>query len=133
MNLGFVVLYVHDMERAKAFYTKTLGLTMVEEVSGPAFLALRPAGGSMLALQDIAAARFPPAWEKQPGSMELSFEVDDVDGTWQRWKEEGVELVADPMDLPFGRYFMARDPEGHYLSVYRFTQRTATPPPSDAE
>ena len=68
--------------------------------------------------------------EKQPGSVELSFAVDDVDGTWKRWKEKGVEMVTDPMDLPFGRYFMAKDPEGHYLSAYRFSQKLATPPES---
>jgi predicted enzyme related to lactoylglutathione lyase len=122
MNLGFVVLYVRDLDKAKAFYTDVLGMTVVEAVSGPTFVTLRPAGGSLLGLQDKTASRLPPGREDQPGTMELSFEVDDVDGTWTRWKEQGVELVTDPIDLPFGRYFLARDPEGHYLSAYRFTQ-----------
>lgn len=121
MDLGFVILYVRDMEKVKAFYTETLGLTVVEEVSSPNFVTLRPAGGSLIALQDKAAARFPPKDEEQAGSVELSFAVDDVDGTWRHWKDLGVEMVSEPMDLPFGRYFMARDPEGHYLSVYRFS------------
>lgn len=122
MNLGFVILYIRDMDKAKAFYTETLGLPVVEELSGPAFVALRPSGGSLLALQDATAARLPPKNETQPGSVELSFAVDDVDATWQHWKEKGVEIVTDPTDMPFGRYFMARDPEGHYLSAYRFAQ-----------
>jgi len=54
--------------------------------------------------------------------VELSFEVDDVDATWRRWKASGVELLSEPMDLPFGRYFIAKDPEGHYVSVYRFAR-----------
>jgi len=37
-----------------------LGMTVVPEISGPSFIALRPAGGSMVALQDKSAARFPP-------------------------------------------------------------------------
>ncbi len=130
MNLGFVILYVQDMDKVKAFYTDLLGLTVVEAVSGPNFVTLRADGGSFLALQNKAAALFPPGQEKQAGSMELSFEADDVDGTWKRWKEKGVELVSEPMDLPFGRYFLAKDPEGHYLSVYRFVQQTATAPES---
>jgi predicted enzyme related to lactoylglutathione lyase len=133
MNLGFVILYVRDMEKVKAFYTDVLGLSVVEAVSSPTFVTLRSAGGSLLALQDKTAARFPPGQEEQPGSVELSFEVDDVDGTWKRWKEAGVELVSDPMDLPFGRYFMAQDPEGHYLSAYRFTQQAAIPPESASQ
>jgi predicted enzyme related to lactoylglutathione lyase len=127
MNLGFVVLYVDDMEKVKAFYTELLGMTVLEQVSGPNFLALRPDGGSLVALQNKAVARFPPAQETQSGSVELSFEVADVDGAWQHWKDQGVEIVSDPVDLPFGRYFMAKDPEGHYLSVYRFAQQPAIP------
>ena len=119
MNLGFVVLYVHDMAKVQAFYTEILGLSVVEAVSGPNFVTLRPTGGSLLALQDKAASRLPPGQDEHPGSVELSFEVDDIDGTWQRWKEQGVELVTDPMDLPFGRYFLAKDPEGHYHSGAR--------------
>lgn len=128
MNLGFVILYVNDMVKSKAFYTDILGLTVVEAISSPTFVTLRSAGGSLLALQDNATARFPPKDETQPGSVEISFEVDDVDGTWKHWKDKGVEMVSDPMDLPFGRYFMAKDPEGHYLSVYRFARKAVTPP-----
>jgi predicted enzyme related to lactoylglutathione lyase len=126
MNLGFVILYVRDMDKVKAFYTGLLGMTVVEAVSGPTFVTLRPNSGSLVALQDKLAARFPPKDEEQSGSVELSFEVEDVDGTWKRWKDNGVEMVSEPMDLPFGRYFLAKDPEGHYLSVYRFAQQAAT-------
>ena len=128
MNLGFVVLYVRDIEKVKAFYTDILGLTMVEAVSSPTFVTLRSDGGSLLALQDKAAAVMPPAREDQPGNVELSFEVDDVDETWRRWKAQGATVVADPVDLPFGRYFLAQDPEGHWLSAYRFAQQSAISP-----
>ena len=130
MKLDFVILYMRDMEQAKTFYTEALGLTVVEEVSGPNFVTLRADGGCLLALQDATASRLPPGRETQPGSVEVSFEVDDVDGTWRRWQDKGVEMVTDPMDLPFGRYFMAKDPEGHYLSAYRFTPQAAPPPAS---
>ncbi len=131
MNLGFVVVYVQDMAKARAFYIDVLGLTIVEAVSSPTFVTLRPAGGSLIALQDKTASLFPPGQETQPGGVELSFEVDDVDGTWQRWQEQGVELVAEPVDLSFGRYCMAKDPDGHYLSAYCFN-RPAAGPPGDA-
>ncbi|MEP7285390.1 MAG: VOC family protein [Chloroflexota bacterium] len=121
MNLNFVILYVRDLDKAKTFYTKVLGLTVVEAHSGPTFVTLRSAGDAMIGLQDNATAQFPPKHEEHPGSVEVSFAVDDVDATWKHWKENDVELVTDPMDLPFGRYFMAKDPDGHYLSAYRFT------------
>jgi predicted enzyme related to lactoylglutathione lyase len=120
MNLGFVVLYVQDMEKVQAFYIETLGLTVVESVSSPTFVTRRSDGGSLLALQGKAAAVMPPAREDQPGSVELSFEVDDVDETWRRWKDQGVTIASDPVDLSFGRYFLAQDPEGRWISAYRF-------------
>jgi predicted enzyme related to lactoylglutathione lyase len=128
MNLGFVVLYVQDVKQVEAFYVGVLGLTVVEEVSSPTFVTLRADGGSLLALQDKTAALMPPAREDQPGSVELSFEVDDVDETWKGWKERGATVVTDPVDLPFGRYFLAQDPEGHWLSAYHFAQRPTVSP-----
>jgi predicted enzyme related to lactoylglutathione lyase len=65
----------------------------------------------------------PPKDETQPGSVELSFAVEDVDATYKQWKEKGVEMISEPTDLPFGRYFLAKDPEGHYLSAYKFANR----------
>ena len=121
MNLGYVILYVGDLEKARTFYADTLGLTVVDAHSGPNFVTLRSAGGAMIGLQDKAAGQFPPK-DEHPGAMELSFEADDVDNVWRQWKAAGVEIVAEPMDMPFGRYFMAKDPEGFYLSVYRFKQ-----------
>jgi predicted enzyme related to lactoylglutathione lyase len=128
VNLGFVILYVRDVAAAQAFYTDALGLTVVPEESGPHFVTLRGEGGSLLALQDTATAQFPPKDEAGNGGVELSFAADDVDATWQRWRQQGVTLVTEPMDLPFGRYFMARDPEGYYLSVYRLAPQPATTP-----
>jgi predicted enzyme related to lactoylglutathione lyase len=122
MNLGFVVLYVQDRKKVKAFYTYVLGLTVVEEVSSPTFVTLRSDSGSLLALQGKAAAVMAPTREDQPGAVELSFEVDDVDGEWARWKEQGVAIVADPVDLSFGRYFLAQDPEGRWISACQFAQ-----------
>lgn len=123
MNLGFVILYVDDTEKSKAFYTNILGMAVLEEISGPNFVTLRPDGGSLIGLQDKKTAQFAPKDEAHAGSMELSFEANDVDGMWDQWKAQGVEILSDPVDLPFGRYFLAKDPDGHYLSVYRFAQR----------
>jgi predicted enzyme related to lactoylglutathione lyase len=119
VNLGFVILYVSDMAASKAFYTDVVGLTVVEEVSSPNFVTLRGEGGSLLSLQNKATAQFPPKDESSNGGVELSFAAEDVDDAWRRWQARGVTLVTEPLDLPFGRYFMARDPEGYYLSVYR--------------
>jgi hypothetical protein len=45
-----------------------------------------------------------------------------LDAIWRAWKANGVEMVSEPSDKPFGREFLAKDPDGHYLSVYRLRQ-----------
>jgi len=122
MNLNYVIVYARDLNQMKAFYTDVLGLTALDAVSSPTFVTLRGEGGALVGLQDKAAARVAAGQEEHAGNVELSFEVADVDATWQRWQAKGVELVAEPVDLPFGRYCLAKDPEGHYLSAYRFAR-----------
>ncbi|MBZ0283191.1 MAG: VOC family protein [Anaerolineae bacterium] len=125
MNLNYIILYVRDMDKSKTFYTESLGMTVLESLSSPTFTTLRPANGALIGLQDKAASQLPPRNEEHAGTVELSFEIEDIDELWQQWKEKGVELVTEPIDLPFGRYFMAKDPDGHYLSAYRFAKPTS--------
>jgi len=122
MNLNYVILYVRDLGKSTAFYTETLGMKVINAHSGPTFVTVSPADGAWIGLQDKVSSKLPPQYEERPGTVEVSFAVDDVDGIWKQWKEKGVEMITVPIDLPFGRYFMAKDPDGHYLSAYRFNQ-----------
>jgi predicted enzyme related to lactoylglutathione lyase len=120
-GLGIVILFAHDIDRSKAFYTETVGLPVIVEISGPGFVALQPAQGSTLALQDAATA--PAELVGTPGGVEIGLEVQDVDAVWRDWSAKGVQIVEEPHDQPFGRTFRARDPEGHLLNVYRLARR----------
>lgn len=120
-SLGIVSLYVRDLGRARAFYTETLGLPEVPELSGPTFVALRPAGGALIAVQDMTTV--PPELAGAPGGFELGLEVDNVDAVWRDWTAKGVRILEEPVDRPFGRTFLAQDPEGHLLNVYRLADR----------
>ena len=120
-GLGIVNLFVRDLERAKIFYTETLGLPVIAELSGPAFVALRPAHGSPITLQD--AATVPPELAGTPGGVEIGLEVEDVDAVWRDWSAKGVRVLEEPHDQPFGRAFRATDPEGFLLNVYRLAGR----------
>ncbi len=120
MNLGIVTLYVNDIAREKSFYKEVIGLPVDEENLGPAFTMLQLSSGPLFALQSIAV--LPPGQAHPAGSFEIGFEVDDVDATYAVWKAKGVEMVSAPTDKPFGREFLAKDPEGHYLSVYRLRE-----------
>ncbi len=115
MKMGIVILHVQDIERSRRFYTEVVGLPVDEQQSDANFTMLAT-DGSLLALQ--AASSLPEGQDGQAGGVEVGLELDGVDATYKRWKKAGVELLGEPETRPFGRYFLARDPDGHYLSVY---------------
>ncbi len=116
MNLGITVLYVRDVEKAKAFYTDVVGLPVDVEQSGPQFVMFRTDNGSLLALEDIAISEADKS--SKAGSAEIGFQMGGVDDIWKRWKAKGVQMVTEPATKPFGRTFTAKDPEGHFVTIY---------------
>lgn len=85
------VLVASDLERAKKFYTESLGLSLVP---GPEGIVMFEAGkGTRIAI-----------YEKEGGSKAihtvLGFAVTDLDGLLSELKEKGVQ--QDMNDLPEG-------------------------------
>jgi catechol-2,3-dioxygenase len=117
LSLGIVMLYVYDMEKSKHFYTEIVGLPVVPELSDVNFIALSPATGSLIALEN--ANLLPVGQAKPAGSFELGFAVDDVDQVYEQWVAAAVAMISGPEEMPFGRAFLAKDPDGHYITVYR--------------
>jgi predicted enzyme related to lactoylglutathione lyase len=120
MNHGFgmLSLYVQDVEKSKAFYTEFLGMKLLPAFSSPTFVFLQPSDGTAIALQDVAL--LPAGVPAQPGGFELNLEVEDLDAAFQEWKAKGIEVLSEVTDMGAGRFFRAKDPEGHVLSVYQF-------------
>ncbi|HYM02579.1 MAG TPA: VOC family protein [Stellaceae bacterium] len=41
-----------------------------------------------------------------------------VDATHREWAKRGLTILQPPIDLDFGRTFLARDPDGNRLRVF---------------
>jgi predicted enzyme related to lactoylglutathione lyase len=115
-TLAITILYVQDVEQERRFYHEALGFPNDEAQSSPNFVMLKTAGPAWLALQDVSTS---PDKAVPAGSAVIGLLVDDVDRVWREWQAKGVNLLTQPQDLPFGRNFDARDPEGHYLNVFK--------------
>lgn len=118
-RLDLAMILVQDMPRAKAFYTELLGYEVVKEFSAPDenFLFLHTkAGGPNLALQDASVETYGIAGEH--GSVALGFAVEDADSLYKEWKEKGVEIQGEVIDIGAGRMFMVKDPGGNYVQIY---------------
>jgi catechol 2,3-dioxygenase-like lactoylglutathione lyase family enzyme len=122
MNMGIVILYVNDVQKAKKFYNEVIGLPVVEEQSGPEFVTLQPGNGSLLALEDIKVSSVGQFAGQR--TAEIGFVVDDADAVWRLWKDRGVEMVTELEDKPFGRTFTAKDPDGYFLTPYQPSRRS---------
>jgi predicted enzyme related to lactoylglutathione lyase len=116
MKLGIIILYVQNVTASSEFYTN-LGLSVVPEMSDPHFIALRSEEGSFLGLEDVSLGS--AGRERRSGGFELGFEVEDLAATRAAWQANGVTMVTEIEAMPGGHAFLASDPDGHYLSVYK--------------
>jgi predicted enzyme related to lactoylglutathione lyase len=111
-QMAWLGLVVKDIPAATEFYTQKLGLTRDEKESKLNFYSqFVTQGGAVLGLIN----GFEQAGINQP--FDTAFMVADADAVYAQWRETGVEMVSEPHDMPFGRTFLFRTPDGHILRV----------------
>jgi lactoylglutathione lyase len=120
-RIDVVVLFVADLERAKAFYRDTLGLaTKFEDDVSAGFdldntllLLLTIAGAQeLLSAENVAAQRPTGA-----SSQHVAF-VEDVDALYAHLVSKGVEFVTEPIDREWGlRTAHFKDPDGNIWEI----------------
>ena len=125
MKMGYVTLYVEDIPAAIAFYGKIFGLTLrFKHESGE--YAEMETGNTVLAFahHDLASSLVPEGYQQAnisstPLGMQVGFEVEDVNGLYDRAVEAGAKPVAEPEDKPWGfKSAMVLDPNGHLVELY---------------
>ena len=82
-----VVLYVHDMDRAVAFYRDAIGLTLTAKAPGWSMLAC---GDAFIGLHHI----YRGVEESTVPHAGLNLQVDDLDAAIARATAGGAKLVA---------------------------------------
>jgi predicted enzyme related to lactoylglutathione lyase len=104
---------VRDQERAKRFWTTTMGCEIAQDETygDERWLEVRLPDGVLLVLErsdgpDAAVAAGQP-------NTPVFLACDDVDATWQELVARGVAFVQEPIDMPFGRWAMLEDTEGN--------------------
>ena len=116
-KFSIVMLVCSDLKGSRDFYRDVLQLPVLQDLpKRPVRFSL--ADGAVLSLHrksDVLAVR--------PGSLQLGFVVDDVDGFVRRCVERGVPLFQDPYDEPFGRIAIIGDPDGYPIQVATLVKR----------
>jgi catechol 2,3-dioxygenase-like lactoylglutathione lyase family enzyme len=120
-NFNFIMLYVADAERSADFYANILGRKPVQYSQGYSMFVLDH--GLKLGLWQRGT--IDPAAEAPAGSGELGFEEASdaaVDERFAEWTGQGTVVAQKPTRMDFGYTFVALDPDGNRLRVYKLAQ-----------
>lgn len=120
LKLGYIILYVEDLEKTKQFYGELLGLnlknefgTYIEYDTGSTILSMNTRENGR-ELTDLPI----PAGFREEQTMELGFVTEDVEGTIEKARKAGVRILLEPVKKPWGQTVAyMEDPDGHYIEI----------------
>ena len=111
-EVGVVLLGVQSVTHSLDFYRDKLGLKVLRQIPGFAFL---DGGKVTLCLSEPAAK----ARGQAPGAGEIVFSVEDVTGAYQALREKGVQFTHEPRSVAPGTWVANfDDPDGNHLSIF---------------
>jgi predicted enzyme related to lactoylglutathione lyase len=117
---GFISVAVSDVQRSAAFYEKYLGAIRDTFDFGPSAVAF--VGWPAFAVSSVR----PP--NPDATSIQLWWRAGDAQALYGRATADGVPILQEPFDGPFGRTFAMADPDGYRVTVYEKDQPLFWPP-----
>jgi catechol 2,3-dioxygenase-like lactoylglutathione lyase family enzyme len=127
LTLSTCFVIVHDPDEALSFYRDTLGLEVRNDVAneGSRWITVgapsQPGVSIVLTnyLNGSPADRDSVAALVAKGALNgVHFRTDDVDGSFEKMRAAGAEIVQEPTDQFWGtRDFAVRDPSGNLVRI----------------
>jgi lactoylglutathione lyase len=123
-QLGWVILYVPDVEEALSFYERAFGLTRTF-VDATASFGQLDTGATALAFatEERASAELPGGFQQAratdpPFNVELCLVFEDVDAAFRHAVASGCTPLAEPERKPHGQTTsFVRDPFGNLVAI----------------
>jgi lactoylglutathione lyase len=115
-HLGYVIVYVSNLEASVAFYRDVIGLGLKFIDAG---FAEFDSGEARVGLYERRRAAWLTGEEVSPGpAAEVAFLVDDLDEEARRLRRLGVTALSGPADRPWGhRTLHLADPDGFIVEL----------------
>lgn len=110
-----------DVAASRAFYSSTLDLTVNADLGWFVGMERRSDGVVTfeLSLCDASHDSLPPSIRAPATGLVLAFETSGVDAVCAAWREQGVDILLDPVSEPWGqRHFYAAAPDGVAIDVF---------------
>jgi catechol 2,3-dioxygenase-like lactoylglutathione lyase family enzyme len=99
MKLNYIIEFVADMDRAVRFYRDALGLS----------LKFQSPGWSEFSTGETSLSLHPPSEKNPAGSIELGFNVTDLEKFHQQMTAKGVQFSWPQAKQDFGGSCLASD------------------------
>jgi catechol 2,3-dioxygenase-like lactoylglutathione lyase family enzyme len=122
MQLESFAIVVDEYDPAIRFFVDTLGFELVEDSPSTTndgrpkrWVVVRPPGAqtSILLAQADGDRQRAVVGDQFAGRVGLFLRVDDFEATYARLVADGVELVSEPRDEPYGRVCVFVDVAGN--------------------
>jgi predicted enzyme related to lactoylglutathione lyase len=118
-KVAFTMYPVLDINRAKSFYEKNLGLTPSKISSNGSWIEYDLPGGGCFAITTLAEGVKPSA--SSGGS--IAFEVEDLDALVKQLKTNDVKFKLDIFTSPVCRMAVIVDSEGNAVSLHQLKNK----------
>jgi catechol 2,3-dioxygenase-like lactoylglutathione lyase family enzyme len=120
-------VYVHDPDLALAFYRDGLGLELRNDVAREGFRWIT-VGSPAQPSVDVVLSNYvsgSPADSEAVAALvakgalnAVHFQTDELDAAFEKLRAQGVEIVQEPADQPWGtRDCAVRDPSGNLVRI----------------
>ncbi|MCT8997207.1 VOC family protein [Chelativorans intermedius] len=116
----YPVILTGDVAATAAFYRHHLRFEAVFESNW--YIHLRSGEDEQvnLAILDGEHATIPPSGRGRTSGLILNFEVEDVDGEYERARAAGLPILQELRDEEFGqRHFITADPNGVLIDIIK--------------
>jgi len=116
----YPVIMTDDVAGTAAFYCDHFGFEARFESGWYVHLQSGEDEGVNLAILDGSHETIPPVARGRASGLILNFEVEDVDGEYERARVSGLPILLELRDEAFGqRHFITRDPNGVLIDVIK--------------
>jgi uncharacterized protein len=136
-TVNFNILNTRDLEGAKAFYRAVFGWGLLDLGGGGRMWTLDVYGdhleertpglrkgmaemGAPAGFEDVVAGLNVIADPDTPPHWGVTFAVDDADATAKKAEDLGGQVIVPPIDAPWVRMTVLRDPQGAVFTANKF-------------
>ena len=116
-NIAFVGIPVTDINRARAFYERALGLKPSADFSEGVWIEYEIGDGT------LAIGSVGDQWKPSSDGTSVALEVDDFEAAIKSLKDAKARFAAENVESPVCRMAVVQDPDGNKIIIHKLKSK----------